>query len=127
VPVILPGLLGVALPQIVQEILTALGMPSSTPTSFSQIPMAFLKEFRSAANRNDACHKSVVKADASIDAFHGGAILRDDFKLKLPRYDSIHIADTLGLGAGEVFKPVAAVSAKIDFSLPFGKILWTAP
>lgn len=126
-PIPIPGVLDDAVRQILKVVFLALGMPPQQHTPFQTVPMVFLKQFRDTAQRADACHQSLVRAVATIGNFKGGAILTDSFQLTLPSYASIDIAANLGLGAGTTFSPVAAVRVRVDFTLPFGQALWTAP
>ena len=112
---------------IAQTILAAVGAPPTLAQSFSKIPMVFLKEFRSASDRTGACHQSLVTLEATIDDFKGGGVLKDDFEITLPSYQSVQIARTLGLGPGPTFKPAAALSLQIDSSLGFGTTIWNSP
>ena len=123
----IPGILDDALLAVIDVVIAALGLPASLRAAFTQVPMTFLKQFRDAEQRAAAAHQSIVLACANIDQFTGGAILLDHFELTLPAYDHIHIAKTLGLGAGTTFASEAAVRLDIVFSLPFGETLWRAP
>jgi uncharacterized protein with NAD-binding domain and iron-sulfur cluster len=123
---------GVPIPGMVDEIaaifypivMQALGAPNQSFGSLTRIPQLFLKQFRDAALPSTACAQQLVAVDAQIDDFKGGAVLLNDFALKLPSWQHLDIAGTLGLGAGPIYRPVAAMSAKIDFTIPAGQIVW---
>jgi hypothetical protein len=134
----IPGLLDDAMTTIVTALRAALGMPPAAPAPFASIPMVFLKQFRDAGLRTAACHQSVVLAEAGIDAFYGGELWLsvlappplpsfDPFSITMPPYHSVNIVQQLGLGAGPTVYPVLSVRVTIDFALPFGATLWTAP
>jgi hypothetical protein len=128
-PTVLPGGNIMAQTAALMALLTPLlGLPPALNVGFTDISMVFLKQFRDAANAALACHQSIVKADSHIDAirtlrFH----LNDTFDINIRRLNSISIADTLGLGAGTVYHPLATISVELDFSLPPGSSEWTAP
>jgi hypothetical protein len=105
--------------------LVAAALPGGlVPTGWVRIPMAFLKQFRDAEHRGRACHASLVRADAGIDELRSLRILRGAFEVELPRYDSLRIAERLGLGSGPIVEPVVALRAELDFTLPHGRTLW---
>jgi hypothetical protein len=91
---------------------------------FDRIPMAFLKQFRDARSRAAACHQSIVRAEGAIDAIRSAAILGAHYELSLPTWANLDIAGTLGLGGGNRFQPLIALSLNFDFSLDFGQQLW---
>jgi len=127
IPIPVPAVLVDALALFIDAVETAIGIPHASIPPFAHIPQVFLKQFRDAAVPNAACHQSIVGVAASIDAFHGGAILpAAHYELTLPPYDGIDIAGTLGLvGTSPTrFVPLAALSAEIDFTLPYGTVLW---
>lgn len=97
--------------------------------SFVGIPLLFLKQFRDVSQRTRACHQSITFVSAAIDAVSSAAVLTDDFELTMPRYHSARMAEKLGLPhrSSAVYRPLAAVRANLDFSIPFGQSLWTAP
>jgi hypothetical protein len=134
----LPGKLDDAVVAITTALRAVLGMPPAPPAPFATIPMAFLKQFRDAQVRTTACHQSIVLAEAGISAFYGGerwlavpplGLLPGvfPFAITLPPYHSVGIAKTLGLGPGPTVHPLLAARVTIDFALPFGTTLWTAP
>jgi len=134
----IPGKLDDAITAIVLALRAALGMPPAAPAPFATIPMVFLKQFRDAVQRTTACHQSVVLAEAGIDAFYGGELWPSvlappplpslhPFSITIPPYHSVSIVERLGLGAGPTVYPVLSVRVTIDFALPFGATLWTAP
>lgn len=105
--------------------LVAAALPAGlVPAGWVRIPMAFLKQFRDAEHRARACHASLVRADAGIDDLRSLRILRGGFEVELPRYDSLRIAERLGLGAGPIVEPAIALRAELDFTLPHGRTLW---
>lgn len=93
------------------------------PARWVRVPMAFLKQFRDVAVRDKACHASLVRADAAIDELRSLRILRSRFEVELPRYDSLRIAERLGLGARPI-RPAISLRAMLDFTLPHGRALW---
>ena len=107
---------------------TALSLPASLFGGFDKVSMVFLKQFRDAAQAGLACHQSIVKAQSQVTKIralrlHGN----DTFEINIRRLDSISIADTLGLGAGTIYNPLATISADLDFELPLGSEEWIAP
>ena len=116
-----------ALDAFVVAVLDALGLqlPAEVGPLVS-IPQIFLKQFRDAVTPNAACLQQLVQVDAPIGRFGGGAILDPaTFVLSLPPLVGMDIGGTLGLTAiGGNFMPIAAVSAVIDFSIPYGTIVW---
>jgi hypothetical protein len=128
----LPGLLADAVTAIATALFTVAGLPGPPPPAFTAVPMAFLKQFRSASNRTDACHQSIVLAEAAVDSFTGGRLWlpvfgASPFALTFPPAHSVKIAATLGLGAGPVHHPLLAARLQVSFSLPHGTVLWSAP
>ncbi|MFN8642082.1 MAG: acetoacetate decarboxylase family protein [Candidatus Binatia bacterium] len=127
-----PGQLANALPVIIDALRAALGMPPPASAAFATIPMVFLKQFRAAVVPPPACHQSVVLAEAGITQFYGGELWGTlgplaPFAITMPPYHSVDIGQHLGLPGGPTYHPVLSVRATIDFGLPFGKALWTAP
>jgi hypothetical protein len=125
----LSGKLDEAVKVIVSAVRVALGLPGTPADAFATIPMAFLKQFRDAVVRTQACHQSVVLAEAGIDAFRGGKLwtVLGPYSVTIRAHHSVDIAKHLGLvGTGPTYYPLVSVRAAIDFELPFGTTLWTA-
>jgi hypothetical protein len=99
---------------------------SATTLAGPTIPMVFLKQFRDVAVRNRACHSSLVRADARIDALRSLRILTDGFEVELPPYDSLGIVRHLGLSANAagIVEPLVTLRAELDFTLPYGRNLF---
>lgn len=106
-------------------VLGALGLPVPA-NGFTSVPMVFLKQFRDVGNSSQACFQSVTRATAQIVSIDQVCLLQGAFEIDLPPYDSIRIAERLGLGPAP-HKPLAGVSAKLHFRLPHGVNEWTAP
>lgn len=134
----LPKTVANAMAMVSTTVLTALGTNPQTVLGvpivpgFDRIPLVFLKQFRDAANATVACHQSLVGAEAPIDTLRSGDILVGAFKITLPRYDSLRIADKLGLlaavpGNPPQFLTLAGFALDLDCRVSLGKTLWVAP
>lgn len=108
------------------EVLRALGA-SRFAADLSGVPLLFLKQFRDAARPDLACYQSIVSTVATVETLRQASILRDQFSVTLPRYDSVHIAEQLGLEADHGLQPTAAFFFDLDFTVPCGTVLWKAP
>lgn len=89
-------------------------------TGFAKVPQVFLKQFRDAERPDEACHQSVVEADAPIISIRQAHILGGRFEVELPAYDSLAIARTLGISGD----PVAAFSLDLAFGIDAGRTIW---
>lgn len=99
---------------------------TSTGSELSEIPLVFLKQFRDVADSTGACYQSITYTPAQITELKSAEIWHaHDFSIELPAYDSINIAQHLGL-EGTTVTPVLAGNIKLDFTLPTGEILWQA-
>lgn len=116
---------------IAQAVVTALKGPPGSAGSFTNVPLLFLKQFRGATNAYDACHQCIVSAKAAINPLRRADVLVGIFSLAVPKFDSLKIADTLGLlnppGGFVALNTVAGFRIELDFRLPLGSELWTRP
>jgi hypothetical protein len=87
------------------------------------IPQVLLKNFRAADSTTEACYQAVVEYPAEIERFSGGGLLHGDFNLTLNHYDSLPIADLIGLNSQ---KSLFQFWMNIDMNLPTGKVVWRA-
>jgi uncharacterized protein with NAD-binding domain and iron-sulfur cluster len=110
------------LDEVTSRALGALGLTLSGSIALGQVPLVFLKQFRDAVDPRTACFQSIVQTNAQVTAIHSARVLTGHFSLTLPRYDSLRIADTLGLR-----EPLPiAFALNLDFKLPVGTTLWQA-
>jgi hypothetical protein len=120
----IPAGVGQIVQVFVPVVLAALGMPAQAFPALSDIPQLFLKQFRDTAAPSTAALQRLIGVDAHIDAFEGGAVLLNDFILTLPPWQHLDVAGTLGLGAGPTYRPIAAMSGEIEFTIPAGQVVW---
>lgn len=92
------------------------------------VPIVFLKQFRDIANTSKAAYQAIVKAPATLTAFHGGGLLHGQYKLNIQQLESHPLAADLGLTAGDdgKYSPIAGAWLKIDFPMQEGVELWRA-
>src|SRR6185369_7678898 len=107
----IPGLWGDASLFLLKHVFDKIPGIGFVAEEFTEIPLLLLKEFRDARSNGGgdlACYQSIVQVDSTIDDFHHGAILLDDFVVTIPRYDSVRMAEVLGLEGGSTCRPFAA-------------------
>ncbi len=95
--------------------------------------MVFLKQFPDDNQPERACYQAVVEADLPITGDVHGGWLPGDYEVRLHRYDSVRIADTLGLrtggGNGDVtlHHPAAAGWSRFHSVVQPGSVIWKRP
>ena len=102
----------------------------ATTTGFTDVPFALLKQFRAAEDPLGACYQAIVRTVGTGDAFQYGQFLTGIINVRVPRFDSLRIEDTLGLfdplGLGQPFHPLLSLAMKLDFNLLLGDVRWQA-
>jgi hypothetical protein len=119
-----PGLWGDASLFLLKHVFDKIPGIGFLAEEFTEVPLLLLKQFRDARSGELACYQSIVQVDSTIDDFNHGAILRDDFVVQIPSYASVRMAEELGLEGAPGCRPFAAVSADLDFTIPFGTVVW---
>jgi hypothetical protein len=92
-----------------------------------QMRLVFLKQFRDAANTQQACYQAIIEAPLMVQTFRQGGFLAGKFVLKINRLDSHPLAEALGFRV-ENGDPSAAFGLwmKLDFMLGEGVEIWKA-
>ncbi len=88
-------------------------------------PMVLLKQFPDCNDGTLACYLSIVEADTHVTHLDYGAILNDDYVLRLKNRASHPISADLGLHDGD--HPVLSYHMKLGFDLQQGREVWRAP
>jgi len=121
---------------VTEKVLGALNLTApgilgvSTPTGFIDVPFVLLKQFRAAEAPLAACYQAIVRTVGTGDAFQHGEYLTGIIDVRVPRFDSLRIEETLGLfdplGLGQPFHPLLSVAMKLDVDLLLGDVRWQA-
>lgn len=93
-------------------------MEFATRAAIDHIPLAFLKQFRHAANTRIACYQTIVEASLQVKEFYGGGLFVYPHILKINPLDSHPLARKLGLKQEQASKFGAWL--KVDFILSEG-------
>jgi len=91
-----------------------------------------LKQFRDAVDSTRACYQALVQSPCRLDAWHGGGLLHDNYRIEITTCDSHQIARDLGLGVPPssgplIVKPRLAWWVRMGFSTEPGNVIWQQP
>jgi hypothetical protein len=89
-----------------------------------QVPMVFLRQFRSIVDASQAAYQSIVTAPCQLNAWTGAG-LAPPHTLTITPVDSHPIVAQLGLSGGTIDSGWG-VWTQIDFTMANGTVLWTA-
>ena len=89
-----------------------------------RLPIVFLKQFRSASSSTEACYQGIIEANTTVTEFRSAGLLPPGWTMEIPRYDSLRLGETLGLGA----RQSVDLGFWIDysFSADLGREVWRA-
>lgn len=87
----------------------------------ARLPSVMLKQFRNLQNGTDTCYQKLVEAPFTINSFHGGGLLLNQYELKLTEMASFPLSADLGITTGQ--KSKSAFWIHMDFTLELGKEL----
>lgn len=90
-----------------------------------ELPIAFLKQFRSIENGNQACYQAIVESSLKTLEFRKAGVLDGKYELSFNHSDQFPIAESLGL-ENNISYPVFAIWADADLRLEDGKEIWNA-
>ena len=90
----------------------------ATRAVIDHIPLAFLKQFRHAANTRIACYQTIVEASLQVKEFYGGGLFVNPHTLKINPLDSHPLARKLGLKQEQ--SSTFGAWLKVDFILGEG-------
>jgi hypothetical protein len=92
-----------------------------------EVPVVFLKQFRSVEDTTKACYQAVVEAPGRVTDFHHGGLLQGEYRLILEDLQSHPIAQRLGLPlqAGKM-EPLRGFWVDIGFVFDNGTEVWKA-
>jgi hypothetical protein len=89
-----------------------------------EVPMVFLRQFRSIAVADEACYQAITRAPCLLRKFHGAGIARAHL-LSIHPADSCPLVADLGL-AGPTIDTGLGLWLGIDFLMDVGANLWEA-
>lgn len=95
--------------------------------------MVFLKQFPDATQPDRACYQAVVESDLPITSAVEGGWLSGDYDVRIHRYDSVKMVETLGLrpestdGDTAVLRPLIHGWSKFEAMVQPGDIIWKRP
>ncbi len=95
--------------------------------------MVFLKQFPDDHQPERACYQAVVEADLPITGDVHGGWLSGDYEVRLHRYDSVRIVDTLGLRADRddgdvsIHHPAVHGWSRFRAEVKPGTVIWKRP
>lgn len=89
------------------------------------IPFVFLKQFRHAANPDQAVYQAIIEAPIKFRKFHHGGFLSGKYHLHLNHLDSHPLHEKLGLKLKDgTQQALVGLSMQVDFELGLGKQIW---
>jgi len=93
-------------------------MEFATRAAIDNIPLAFLKQFRHAADTRIACYQTIVEASLQVKEFYDGGLFVYPHILKIDPLDSHPLARKLGLKQEQA--STLGAWLKVDFILGEG-------
>ena len=87
-----------------------------------------LKQLPDTANAGQASYQEINVAPMTLTAIRGAGRIKGDFEIEIPRYGSHDVAGDLGIaGAGPVYPVQFGLYINMDFTVPVGTRVWSAP
>ena len=87
-----------------------------------------LKQLPDTTNASNASYQELCVAPMTLTAIRGAGRLKGDFEIEIPKYASHDVAGDLGIaGAGPVYPVQFGMYINMDFSVPVGTRIWSAP
>lgn len=86
-----------------------------------------LKQFRDARDGTKACLLQIVECPIRVTGFAGAGLLKGDWTVTLPTFETLDIARDLGIVSnGGPITPLAAYWTEIDCVMENGIVVWSA-
>jgi hypothetical protein len=90
-----------------------------------KVPVLFLKQLRDFATDDRASYQAILEANASVTELRGAGLLSVGWDFALQQYDSLRVADTLGLAPRQSID--LGFWVDFSFSMDLGREIWRAP
>jgi hypothetical protein len=90
-----------------------------------KVPVVFLKQHRDFATDDRASYQAILEANASVTSLRGAGLLSAGWDFSLQQYDSLRVADTLGMPAEQRLD--LGFWVDFSFSMDLGHEIWRAP
>lgn len=89
-----------------------------------RLPIVFLKQLRDVASPTEACYQAIIEATATVTEYRSAGLLPPGWDIEIPRYDSVHVGETLGLGSRQSID--LGFWVDYSFSMDLGREVWRA-